>query len=142
MSRARAQYGETCDGIANAPLDRECPSPFRHLSESVCLSIVANAELTPTVAKWLMRADACLMYIAHLQRSSDRSEPNVAVEAMSVESPKRKRKESNQRALDFLGSAKLLDTCNPGQTLFLLEHNWTVARALKVSDQSRSPCSR
>lgn len=48
------------------------------------------------------------------------------------ESPRKRRKESNQRTKGFLQNAKLLDTCNIGQKLLFLEHNWTVARALKV----------
>lgn len=48
------------------------------------------------------------------------------------ESPRKRRKDSNQRAHHFLHTAKLLDTCNAGQQLLFLEHSWTVARALKV----------
>ncbi|KAL3136955.1 hypothetical protein ABBQ32_006559 [Trebouxia sp. C0010 RCD-2024] len=47
------------------------------------------------------------------------------------ESPRKRRKDSNQRAHHFLHTAKLLDTCNAGQKLLLLEHSWTVAQALK-----------
>lgn len=48
------------------------------------------------------------------------------------ESPRKRRKDSNQRAQHFLHTAKLLDTCNAGQKLLFLEHSWTIARALKV----------
>lgn len=47
------------------------------------------------------------------------------------ESPRKRRKDSNQRAHHFLHTAKLSDTCNAGQQLLFLEHSWTVARALK-----------
>lgn len=48
------------------------------------------------------------------------------------ESPRKRRKESNQRTQGFLQKARLLDTCASGQKLLFLEHNWTVAHALKV----------
>lgn len=48
------------------------------------------------------------------------------------ESPRKRRKDSNQRAHHFLHTAKLLDTCNAGQKLLFLEHSWTVTQALKV----------
>lgn len=48
------------------------------------------------------------------------------------DSPRKRRKESNQRTQQFLHTARLLDACNGGQKLLFLEHNWTVARALKV----------
>lgn len=51
------------------------------------------------------------------------------------ESPRKRRKESNQRTQGFLQSARLLDTCASGQKLLFLEHNWTVAHALKELGQ-------
>ena len=57
---------------------------------------------------------------------------SVGEERSVSESPRKRRKDSNQRAHHFLHTAKLLDTCNGGQKLLFLEHSWTVARALKV----------
>ena len=54
------------------------------------------------------------------------------------ESPRKRRKQSSERAQEFLETAKLLDTCSAGQKLLFLEHSWTVARALKVISMPES----
>lgn len=51
---------------------------------------------------------------------------------MQAESPRKKRQESSQSVQEFLKHAKLIDARDERQQLFFLEHDWTVARALKV----------
>ena len=48
------------------------------------------------------------------------------------DSPRKQKRDSHQNTQKFLKQAKLLDARDERQQLFFLEHDWTVARALKV----------
>ena len=113
-----------------------CPKPFGRFAEEV-LSDRTGSAVPPQVplSNWLL----CYLRETRARLTNVGSRHLVVVPPVTSmsESPRKRRKESNQRTQGFLQSARLLDTCASGQKLLFLEHNWTVAYALKVITLSR-----
>jgi len=111
------------------------PQTFRKIwrSSSLDRNGLAVALQVP-LSNWLL----CFLRETRARLTNVGSRHLVVVPPVTgmSESPRKRRKESNQRTQGFLQSARLLDTCASGQKLLFLEHNWTVAYALKVITMS------
>ena len=103
---------------------------YRHSRFGFCTDQYRRDRIRRALARGLPSV-LCVVRLIEVDLSSETHFGMTSADEPQ-ESPRKRRKDSNQRAQHFLHTAKLLDTCIAGQKLLFLEHSWTVAQALKV----------